>query len=46
MKDFRDLLTDLASAKVEFIVVDGVAAIAHGAARLTQDLDEERQGRQ
>ncbi len=39
MKDFRDLLTDLSGAKVEFIVVGGVAAIAHGAARLTQDLD-------
>ncbi len=39
MKDFRDLLSDLAGANVEFVVVGGVAAIAHGAARLTQDLD-------
>ena len=39
MKDFRELLADLSQAGVEFIVVGGVAGIAHGAARLTQDLD-------
>lgn len=39
MKDFRELLSGLTGANVEFIVVGGVAAIAHGAARLTQDLD-------
>lgn len=39
MKDFRELLSGLTGANVEFVVVGGVAAIAHGAARLTQDLD-------
>ena len=39
MKDFRELLADLSQAEAEFIVVGGVAGIAHGAARLTQDLD-------
>lgn len=36
---FRDLLHLLAQARVEFIVVGGVAAFAHGAARVTTDLD-------
>lgn len=39
MTDFRALLTLLASAQVEFIIVGGAAATAHGSARLTQDLD-------
>ena len=39
MTRFRDLLKLLADANVEFIVVGGVAAFAHGAARATQDLD-------
>ena len=36
---FRELISLLAAAGVEFIVVGGVAAGAHGAARLTLDLD-------
>jgi hypothetical protein len=39
MTDFRSLLTLLAGARVEFIIVGGAAATAHGSARLTQDLD-------
>jgi predicted nucleotidyltransferase len=37
--DFRRLLMALAEGGVEFIVVGGVAAAAHGAARTTLDLD-------
>jgi hypothetical protein len=37
--DFRGLLAALAGAKTEFLIVGGVAAIAHGSARLTADLD-------
>jgi hypothetical protein len=37
--DFETLLTELTRHKVEFIVIGGAAAIAHGSARLTQDLD-------
>ena len=39
MTDFRALLSLLAGAQVEFIIVGGAAATAHGSARLTQDLD-------
>jgi hypothetical protein len=39
MTDFQALLTLLASAEIEFIIVGGAAATAHGSARLTQDLD-------
>jgi hypothetical protein len=39
MTDFGALLAALGDCKVEYIVVDGAAAIAHGSARLTQDLD-------
>ncbi len=39
MTDFKALLRALAEARVEFILVGGVAATAHGAARLTLDLD-------
>ena len=39
MTDFGRLLHALAGASVEFIIVGGAAATAHGAARLTQDLD-------
>src|SRR5436305_14740745 len=39
MTDFRALLALLAGARVEFIIVGGAAATAHGSARLTQDLD-------
>jgi hypothetical protein len=36
---FADLLRALASAEVDFILVGGVAAAAHGSTRGTQDLD-------
>jgi hypothetical protein len=39
MTDFRALIAALAKSHVKFIVVGGAAAIAHGSARLTQDLD-------
>jgi len=39
MTDFDALLTALTRHEVAFIVVGGAAAIAHGSARLTQDLD-------
>jgi predicted nucleotidyltransferase len=39
MTDFKALLRVLAEAGVEFILVGGAAATAHGAARLTLDLD-------
>ncbi|MCK6460944.1 MAG: hypothetical protein L6Q95_13760 [Planctomycetes bacterium] len=39
MTDFRGLLGTLHTAKVDFIVVGGVAATMHGSARLTSDLD-------
>jgi hypothetical protein len=37
--DFDGLLATLGRHEVAFIVVGGAAAIAHGSARLTQDLD-------
>ena len=39
MVDFPRLLKVLNSAHVKFIIVGGAAAIAHGSASLTQDLD-------
>lgn len=39
MTDFGALVATLTRHKVEFVVVGGAAAIAHGSARLTQDLD-------
>lgn len=39
MTDFAALLRRLAEARVEFILVGGAAATAHGSARLTQDVD-------
>jgi len=39
MTDFEALLTALDHNSVEYIIVGGAAAIAHGSARLTQDLD-------
>jgi predicted nucleotidyltransferase len=39
MTDFERLLRTLADAEVDFILVGGVAAAAHGAARLTLDVD-------
>ena len=39
MTDFEGLLRALADAGVEFILVGGLAARAHGSARSTQDID-------
>lgn len=39
MIDFPGLLRALVEARVEFIIVGGAAATAHGSTRLTQDLD-------
>jgi hypothetical protein len=39
MTDYPRLLRALAEANLEFIVVGGAAATAHGSARLTLDLD-------
>ena len=39
MIDFPALLRTLVDHGVEFIIVGGAAATAHGSARLTQDLD-------
>ena len=39
MTDFEALLSALDRNRVEYIVVGGAAALAHGSARLTQDLD-------
>lgn len=39
MTDFAAILRLLSEGKVETILIGGVAAIAHGSARLTQDVD-------
>jgi|SRR5215471_6023699 len=39
MTDFASLLATLAKHEVAYIVIGGAAAIAHGSARLTLDLD-------
>ena len=39
MTDFAGLLATLSGNGVEFIVIGGAAAIAHGSVALTQDLD-------
>ncbi len=39
MTDFAAVLRRLADGGVEFILVGGAAATAHGSARLTQDID-------
>ncbi len=39
MTDIKALLRTLSESGVEFILVGGVAAAAHGSARLTQDVD-------
>ena len=39
MTDFNALLRTLTENQVEFIIVGGAAATAHGSARLTFDLD-------
>lgn len=39
MTDFGALIRTLADARVDFILVGGVAATVHGSARLTRDVD-------
>ena len=39
MIDFPGLLRLLTDHRVEFIIIGGAAAVIHGSARLTQDLD-------
>jgi hypothetical protein len=39
MTDFKQLLTVLGEARVEYILIGGLAAAAHGAIRATSDLD-------
>ncbi len=39
MTDFSALIPSLVNGSVEFIIVGGAAATAHGSARLTEDLD-------
>jgi hypothetical protein len=39
MTDFERLLRALTDGGADFIIVGGVAGVAHGSARLTQDLD-------
>ncbi len=39
MVDFRGVIAALVDSQVDFILVGGAAATAHGAARLTQDID-------
>ena len=39
MTDFGSLIRLLSASGVEFIIVGGAAAVAHGSARLTEDLD-------
>jgi len=39
MTNFRAVLETLVGADVKFIVIGGVAAVAHGTARLTLDVD-------
>jgi hypothetical protein len=37
--DFAALIRRLSSAKIDFILIGGVAAVVHGATRLTRDVD-------
>lgn len=39
MINFKALLSALLDADVEFVVIGGIAATAHGSARFTQDVD-------
>lgn len=39
MTDYASLLRCLHASGVEFILIGGVAAVAHGSSRLTQDVD-------
>lgn len=41
MNNFAEILKTLVGGGVDFILVGGVAATVHGAARLTQDIDIE-----
>jgi len=37
--DYRQLILALVESKVQFIIVGGIAAVVHGSARATFDLD-------
>ncbi len=39
MTDFTNTIPLLVNAEIEFVIIGGAAAIAHGSARLTEDLD-------
>ena len=39
MPDFESLLTRLVEHRVDFVIVGGFAAVAHGSSLLTQDVD-------
>ena len=39
MTDFKTLLQSLHNKQVDFVLVGGVAATAHGSSRLTEDID-------
>lgn len=39
MTDYERLIRTLVEGRVDFIIVGGLAAVAHGSARLTQDVD-------
>lgn len=39
MTDYRELIRQLVTGGVNFIIVGGAAAIAHGGSQLTEDLD-------
>jgi predicted nucleotidyltransferase len=39
MTNFPSILPLLVNAEIEFVIIGGAAAIAHGSARLTEDLD-------
>ena len=39
MTNFRELLSLLGQNQIEFIIVGGLAATAHGSSRFTKDLD-------
>lgn len=39
MTDFRALIRELVNAEVQFVLIGGAAAIAHGSARQTLDVD-------
>ena len=37
--DYRTLVTALVQARVDFVIVGGIALVLHGSARITRDLD-------